>query len=764
VVLLVGATAATALGFKSLKNALANQGKTVPLRDIEPESDTAGLQSNPTVRVFSTYHPAFLLRNPAAGPSVELHLRMVSDFVDGKLVMEMVQPSVLDNSLSVAPEPPDYPIQRLSLDIETYGILQGKNQTQFHPRKSETWDQVSRKDLVVTTGLSWKDPSGFVRSAIFEMQRSDHRKALWCFLRKISESPEFEVLLGQNLPFDLMYLRYAFPQCKAWLDHPLPLRDLMITNYLHDEGRPEKSLKSLAPLLRVTKYEEGGFRQYVSASDPALWSYNCQDTASTLLSQERLEEAIVHFYGPGSSKLSDFTRRWYSELLWLVIWMSEAGIGMDQPRLEAFDAHYQSRLRLIRDLGISYFGLPFRGKGSETAKRQVMNDAWDALPYQRRGEISLKLTPKKSEVSFCAENRNAFLNELPRSSWVAPKLRLLGRFQDTAGVLDRYLGPLLRGRTAHTKAGIPDHSTRILDGIVYPRWFPVPSEFDDGASGGTKQARIVAKGPPIQTFPPEIKSCITTRFRGGHLIWFDYSQIELRVAAFLSNDAAMCQEYSGTPDLHGKTAQLMFGEAIVNHPQYRSLYRQAGKVFNFRMLYRGGALKAQQVLMADLGIWLELSRINEIDAAFWMRYPGLRVWQDALLDFVQKHGYYELPLIGQSRLFLGTKRQRDSQINEVVNLPVQAVAANIMLSAQFELWRTLKAAGLRSVVPLNIYDAAAIEVHRTELPVVRDTMRPILLNPPYYQALCAHLGRSLPLSYEFSVDHGPKQEVTLHGS
>jgi DNA polymerase-1 len=686
---------------------------------------------------------------------------MVSDFVDGKLSMELARPSILDNSIEVAPDPPDYPITRLSLDIETYGILKNNTQTQFHPLKSETWDSIPRKNLVVTTGLSWKDPEGIVRSAIFEMQQAHHRLALWKFLRAVSNTPSFEMLLGQNLPFDLMYLRHAYPQCKAWLTHPLPLMDLMITNYLHDEGRPEKGLKSLAHLLRVTKYDDDvKFRQYESPSDPALWSYNCQDTAATLLSHERLEESILAYYGANTAKLSPFCLNWYSDLLWLVVWMSESGIGIDETQLRSIDRHHQSRIRTLTALARSYFGISLSGKGSETARRQVMSDAFDACPWHRRGEIGLKLTPKTSQISFCTENRNALLNELPKASWMAPKLRLLGRFQDAAGIVTRYTGPILRGRPNKSKDGPPDQTTRSIAGVLYPRWYPVPTEFDDGAAGGTKQARIVAKGPPVQTFPPSIKACIRSRFQGGHLVWFDYSQIELRVAALLSNDPAMMQEYRDRPDLHGKTACLMFGDAIKDHPQYKSLYRQAGKTFNFRMLYRGGAAKAQETLMADLGIWLDLHRINEIDAAFWLRYPGLRTWQDGLLDFVQKHGYYELPLIGQSRLFLGTIRQRDSQINEVVNLPVQAVAANIMLSGQFHLWAALKQQGLHSLVPLNIYDAASVEVHRTELPTVLSLMQSILPTPPYYQALCHRLGRSLPLSYEYAVDHGEKVEIS----
>ncbi len=323
-------------------------------------------------------------------------------------------------------------------------------------------------------------------------------------------------------------------------------------------------------------------------------------------------------------------------------------------------------------------------------------------------------------------------------------LKLFGAFQNVSGMMDRYLYPLLiGGGKKHDNKG-----TVLLGGFAYPRWYPVPSEYEDQSTGGTKQARIVAKGPPCQTFPPPIKKCITGRYLDGWMVWFDYSQIELRVAALLSGDPAMMEEYRGKPDLHGKTACLMFGDDIVNHPMYKVKYRQAGKTFNFRALYRGGARKAQTTLLKDLGIYLPLERIDEIDQAFWTRHPFLRKWQDGLLRFVQSNGFYELPLIGQSRLFLGGKRARDKKLNEIVNLPVQAIAADIMLSAQFHLWSRLRKRGLRVVVPCNVYDAALIECPKHEIHAVRRAMNEVLPSPPFYTALCQELGRSLPLEFD----------------
>lgn len=197
----------------------------------------------------------------------------------------------------------------------------------------------------------------------------------------------------------------------------------------------------------------------------------------------------------------------------------------------------------------------------------------------------------------------------------------------------------------------------------------------------------------------------------------------------------------------------------MNHPQYKEKYRQAGKHYNFRMLYRGGARKAQETFMKNLGLNIPLTQIEESDKRWWSKHEVLRKWQDGLLDFVQRKGYYTLPLTGQSRLFLGSRRDRESALNEIVNLPVQAVAANIAIDSLRTLWLFMRKYGMKSIIPLNVYDAGMIEVAPGELGRVIDLMGSLLPRPHYYSELCKHLGRSLPLVWEYSVDGGPPVEI-----
>lgn len=760
IILTVGGPATKSLRGISLKKALSLQGqpsnytKNLPATDNGKkkyheahESMMSGMpQACPT---FSTYHPNYLLREPSVGLAVKAHLQMLVDYLEGNFTTEFT--SNLD--IWVASPPPRHSIKRLSLDIETYGLFKNQpEQTMFHPARSEYIDKVHPSQMIRTVGLTWRDMNGEEHHTVFRMQNSAHRRRLWAWFRKCKQDPNFEFMLGQNIAFDLMYLRYCYPECKYWLDSDLPIMDLMITNYLHDEGRPEKSLKNLAPLFNVTRYDLGDeVKRYTRDDEIELRQYNCQDTFATLRLQEILEKEIRSFYSNDTTKLSGFCYAWYSDLLWLIIWMSEEGLKLNGIELEALFDRYKNALTVILEHVQKRYNIPLRGKGSELAKRTAMRHAYQEVENRAKAGgfrmPKLILTKKKKTISFSEENRNILMNFMPNTSKNYKKLKLMGSYQNVSGMLDRYLYPLLVGRGKdHLKL-----DTVMVKGIAHPRWFPVPSEFEDSSAGGTKQARIVAKGPACQTFPPAIKNTITGRFDDGWLLWYDYSQIELRAAALLSNDPVMMDEYTGSPDFHTKTAKLIFGDDIVDHPNFKSLYRQAGKTLNFLMLYRGGAFKFQETLMRDIGLDYPIGKCNEALNAFKKRHARLFEWQDELIRFVGKNHYYELPLLGQSRLFTGGRADKIKSEKEIANLPVQATAANISLSAQYTLWKAFKRHKMTAIIPINIYDAGMIECKKHDLSKVKQLMQEILPMPPYYRALCDHLGRELPLACEASI-------------
>ena len=107
-------------------------------------------------------------------------------------------------------------------------------------------------------------------------------------------------------------------------------------------------------------------------------------------------------------------------------------------------------------------------------------------------------------------------------------------------------------------------------------------------------------------------------------------------------------------------------------------------------------------------------------------------------------------------MFLVGRKAKSKAINEIVNLPVQALAADVMLSAQYDLWSRFKRAGLQAIVPCNIYDAGLIEFPANEHYRVHKLMEEVLPHPFFYDALSKELGRTLPLEYDVHESRVPR--------
>jgi len=196
----------------------------------------------------------------------------------------------------------------ISLDIETYGACETDwdgnplpKQTVFSPRRSLFTDGVSRKNLNLTAAITLVEDSicpdfdnnsfrGLMdmqpaQTMVFRLNRPEEKERLrrWLY--------HSNVILGMNLAFDILYLR-SDPYFRFSLENQ-KLIDLSVLNYLHDETRPEKSLKSLGPVLRTHNYKTTlKHSRFPHPDDPGLLKYNAQDTHNTTLAISELSKRI----------------------------------------------------------------------------------------------------------------------------------------------------------------------------------------------------------------------------------------------------------------------------------------------------------------------------------------------------------------------------------------------------------------------------------------------------------------------------------------
>lgn len=571
------------------------------------------------------------------------------------------------------------------------------------------------------------------------------------------------VILGMNLQFDLLYLR-SQPDFRFHL-HSQTLIDLSVLNYLHSELRPERSLKALGPVLGTHAYPKEQLdrtKRYHDARSPELHRYNASDTHNTLLACAELARRIRADY-PDSPKLGPECIAHYSDTIWTVVRMSEAGVPMSVPRLEALEQRLLSELSDLSTQARPH-GLILEGPGSATSKKSLMESACVHIETHHdpsiRSHQLFQLTDRKREIAVNDVNRQLFLSfPLPES--LAAPLQILGRHSSLQKLISSYTFPLLR----HRRTDPSDFSSRLVRrpnspvGVSYPTWFVTPTASKDGAGsqGGTLQGRITCKNFRHQTDPDEIKDCYASRWSSGHIVGYDLSQIEMVVAGLLSGDEALCSAFCADPplDLHTSRATQVFGPSITDHPDFKKVYRQASKGANFGDLFRAGAQTLQTQVFKQTGVVIPLSLCENIVKTRPFVRPGLWAWQQELIRSTRERGYLELPFIGQSRRFMGGDAY---DISEIVNMPVQCTAGNVLLRIQHHLDRTLPSINAPSpdiLMFLNVYDAIYFDcrndaaVDRLDV-LFRDAFTHVTTDG-YWARLCALHSRTIPIRYERTI-------------
>ena len=592
---------------------------------------------------------------------------------------------------------------------------------------------------------------------VFQLHIPAHRKHLARWLAHA------HTILGMNLQFDLLYLR-SQPDLRFHL-HSQILIDLSVLNYLHSELRPERSLKALGPILGTHAYPREQLdrnKRYHDATSPELHRYNAADTHNTLLACAELARRIRTDY-PDTDKLSPDCIAHYSDTIWTVVRMSESGVPMERAGLLRLEGDVLSRMR-DASASAATLGLVLEGAGSARSKLALMQATCSWIEEHKdpsiRSHPLFQLTEAKREIAVNDINRQLFLSYGPPTD-LAAQLQLLGTYSSLQKLLSSYIYPLLR----HQRMNPANRSSVLIPrpggsvGVSYPNWFVTPTASKDGAGGegGTLQGRITCKNFRHQTDPDEIKQLYRSRWARGHIVGYDLSQIEMVVAGLLSGDEALCSAFLAEPplDLHTSRATQVFGPDIVNDPDFKKVYRQAAKGANFGDLFRAGAPTLQTQVFKMTGVVVPMKICENIVRTRAHSRPGLWAWQERLIKETRARGHVALPFTGQSRMFMGGDAY---DVSEIVNMPIQCTAGNVLLRIQHHLHRTLPHINAPSpdiLMFLNVYDAIYFDVRNDQAldrldGLFRDAFTYVTTDG-YWARLCERYGRTIPIRYERTI-------------
>lgn len=192
----------------------------------------------------------------------------------------------------------------------------------------------------------------------------------------------------------------------------------------------------------------------------------------------------------------------------------------------------------------------------------------------------------------------------------------------------------------------------------------------------------------------------------------DYSQLELRVASWLSGDINMQHAYQSGSDLHSKTTELLFGDTSGLSHDEQKRKRTQSKSANFGFLY---GMVAKTFIKYALGFGLTLTQeeSEKIRADFFKAYPRLLVWHEECKEFARQHGYIESP-IGRKRWFDNINsrdfRKRSADERQAINSPVQGFGSDLCTSALADIVFSKELDHTRFNVLGSVHDAILFEI------------------------------------------------------
>jgi DNA polymerase-1 len=235
--------------------------------------------------------------------------------------------------------------------------------------------------------------------------------------------------------------------------------------------------------------------------------------------------------------------------------------------------------------------------------------------------------------------------------------------------------------------------------------------------------RLSSNNPNLQNIPirtergKEVRKSFIPRDKNHVLLAADYSQIELRIIAALSEEENMMEAFKNGEDIHASTAAKVFNVPLEEVTREQ---RSNAKTVNFGIVYGVSAFGLSNQTS------LSRSEAKELIDTYYETYPKLKAYMSAQVDFAREHGYVETVL--NRRRYLKDINSRNSMIRSgaernAVNAPIQGSAADIIKLAMINIYNRFEKEGFKSKMLLQVHDELVFDAHKDELEIIRPIIK-----------------------------------------
>ena len=239
----------------------------------------------------------------------------------------------------------------------------------------------------------------------------------------------------------------------------------------------------------------------------------------------------------------------------------------------------------------------------------------------------------------------------------------------------------------------------------------------------TTTGRLSSNNPNLQNIPirtdngQKIRKAFIPRNDDYIIMAADYSQIELRVIASISNEENMIDAFVNDQDIHTMTASKIYN---VDPENVSREQRGNAKTVNFGIIYGVSAFGLSQ--QTDLN----RSESKQMIDNYFLNYPGLKKYMSDQIDFARNNGYVET-IMGRRRYLQNINSQnnmlRSGAERNAINAPIQGSAADIIKIAMININSEFKKQSLKSKMLLQVHDELVFDVHNSEKDRIQDIVK-----------------------------------------
>lgn len=483
--------------------------------------------------------------------------------------------------------------------------------------------------------------------------------------------------IGQNIKFDLLVLNRQ----KILIEEPL--FDTMIAHYLidpdmkHNMDFLSETYLNYTPVSIQELIGKKGPKQ-LSMSDidiEKVKEYAAEDADITLQLYQKLQPEL------SKNELEKLFEEIEIPLIPVLTKMEENGVAIDVKFLKDYSNVFSEEILTAQQEIFEMSGTSFN-MDSPKQLGEVLFD-FMKIPYQGKKTKTGQYSTNEETLQKLAEEQPIVLKILD--------------YRELTKLKSTYID--------------------ALPNIVNPRTGLVHTTFNQTiASTG----RLSSTNPNLQNIPiktergKEIRRAFIARGNNRVILSADYSQIELRIIASLSEDPKMVEAFEQGLDIHAATAANVYGVPLES---VDSTMRRNAKMVNFGIIYGISAF--------GLGQRLGISRVeagNLIDQYF-EKYPGIKRYMDESIEFARKNGFVQT-IYGRKRYLRdinsGNFTVRSFAERNAINAPIQGSAADMIKLAMINIHRQMQKNNFKSQMILQVHDELLFDTFQDELDQLKE--------------------------------------------